>query len=124
MPAVLPRPLKLTRSMRLSEGRNYRQLRLAGRRLVVGSLILNWQPLPAGASSRLGVITSRQVGPAVVRNRARRLLREAFRLHQHDLCQPVAMVLVGRRSLAGRGFAGVERDYLRALRMATLLKTS
>jgi len=108
--------------MRLSEGRDYRQLRLEGGRLAVGSLVLNWQPLPAGSAPRLGIITSRRVGSAVVRNRARRLLREAFRLHQHDLRQPVAMILVGRPSLAGRRFASVERDYLRALRLATLLK--
>jgi ribonuclease P protein component len=58
----------------------------------------------------------------VVRSRARRLLREAFRLHQHDLASPVDLVLVARPSIAGRPLADVERDFLAALRRARLLK--
>jgi ribonuclease P protein component len=68
------------------------------------------------------VVTGRRIGGAVVRNRARRLLRETFRLHQYDLAAPVDLVLVARASIAGKRFADVERDFLTTLRKARMLK--
>ena len=58
----------------------------------------------------------------VVRSRARRLLRESFRQHQHKLARPVELVLVARPSIAGRGFAEVEKDFLAVLRRALGLR--
>lgn len=116
------RPLRFSRAMRIKQGRVFRRLRQEGRRVVNGCLILNWSPMRADASSRLGVITSGKLGNAVMRSRARRVLREAFRLHQHDLNQTVDIILVARRSITKKGFAEVESDYLAALRRARLLK--
>jgi ribonuclease P protein component len=121
MAAPTPQRLRFNRAAHLKQGRDFVRIRQAGERLVTGCLIANWQRLPADAASRLGVITASRIGGAVVRSRARRLLREAFRLHQHDLAAPVDLVLVARPSIAGRGFAEVERDYLTALRRARLL---
>ena len=70
----------------------------------------------------MGVITGRKIGGAVVRNRARRLLRETFSVHQHDLAGPVDLVLVARASIVGKPFAAVEKDVLTTLRKARLLK--
>ena len=114
--------LRLPQSMRLKSGRDFAQVRKQGQRLAAGCLIANWKTSPADAASRLGVVTSRSLGPAVARSRARRLLRETFRLHQHDLRQPVTMVLVARSSIVGKRLAGVERDFLWAMRRAKLLK--
>jgi ribonuclease P protein component len=87
-------------------------------------MIANWRALPTGSKARLGVITTKALGNAVIRARVRRLLREAWRLHQHELNQAVDMVLVAHRSIVGRKFAEVEGDYVTALRRAGLLKTS
>lgn len=121
MAAETSTPLKFTREMRIKQGRDFTRIR-QGQRLVNGCLIANWLKLPPGSRLRLGVVTSRKIGNAVVRNRARRLMREAFRLHQHDFAQPVDLVLVARPSIAGKPMASVERDFLITLRKAGLLK--
>jgi ribonuclease P protein component len=124
MAATTPPRLRFNRAAHIKHGRDFIRLRQAGERLVTGCLIANWQRLPAEAASRLGVITAGKIGCAVVRSRARRLLREAFRLHQHDLAAPVDLVLVARPSIAGRGFAEVERDFLSTMRKGRLLKSA
>src|SRR5829696_4868418 len=45
---------------------------------------------------RIGLSVSRKVGTAVRRNRIRRLLREAFRLMQHDFPRGYDLVIVVR----------------------------
>jgi ribonuclease P protein component len=45
---------------------------------------------------RLGISISRRVGNAVRRNRIKRLLRDAFRAHQHDLPRGYDLVFVVR----------------------------
>src|SRR5438270_10461902 len=45
---------------------------------------------------RLGISISRKVGTAVRRNRIKRLLRESFRLMQHDLPRGYDLVIVVR----------------------------
>jgi ribonuclease P protein component len=122
MAAGKPERLRFGRAARIKQGRDFLRVRQNGERLVTGCLIANWQRLPAGSPSRLGVITSSKIGGAVVRNRARRLLRETFRLHQHDLAQPVDLVLIARQSIAEKAFASVEKDFLTTLRKARLLK--
>lgn len=108
--------------MRIRQGRDFQRAKSQGKRLVQGCLIANWLELPVNSASRVGVITSRKLGGAVARNRARRLLRESFRLHQHELKQSVDLVLVARDSIVGKALADVERDYLAALKRARLLK--
>lgn len=108
--------------MRIKQGRDFSRVRQNGKRLVLGCLIANWLALPAPAPTRLGVVTSGKIGNAVVRNRARRLMREAFRVHQYDLVQPLDLVLVARNSIADKSFAEVEKDFLTILRKAGLLK--
>lgn len=117
-----PPRLRFGQEQRLRLGPEFARVRQQGERLVVGCLIANWFRLPPGTVPRLGVVTSGKIGGAVVRNRARRLMREAFRQHQHDLAQPVDLVLVARASIAGKDLAAVERDLLAALRKAKLLQ--
>ncbi|MBM3882939.1 MAG: ribonuclease P protein component [Verrucomicrobia bacterium] len=116
--AAASQRLRLPRAMRLQRGGEFSEARRRGQRLVRGCLIANWYELPDGASRRLGVVTTRKLGSAVVRNRARRLLRESFRLQQHSIRPGIGLVLVARASIVGKERQAVERDLVSALRAA------
>jgi ribonuclease P protein component len=122
MAADQPARQSLGARRRIKRGRDFHQVRQAGERLVRGCLIANWRRLPSESRSRLGVVVSKKVGGAVIRNRVKRLLRESYRQHRTELAQPVDLVLVARPSIAKQTFAGVERDFLATLRQAKLLK--
>lgn len=61
----------------------------------------------AGTSdvTRLGLSVSRKVGNAVVRNRWKRLIREAFRLSQHELPGPLDVVIRPKAGAAADALA-------------------
>ena len=120
--AAASQSLKFSRASRIKQSRDFSRVRREGRRLVTGCLIANWRRLPEGSSTRLGVVTAGNVGNAVARGRTRRLLREAFRVHQHDFVQPVDLVLVARPTAARKKRGDVEKDLLTLLRRAQLLK--
>ena len=114
-----PLRLKFSSRRRISRSSDFARLQEEGRREICGTLILHWLP---SKELRLGVVTSRKVGSAVIRSRARRLLREVFRQHQYEVTEPVSMVLVARKSIAEMNLETVRRDYLRALSRAKLRK--
>lgn len=67
---------------------------------------------------RLGVTATRKTGGAVRRNRARRLVREVFRRHRHELGSWDVVVNV-KSSAAACHCEKVEQDFLRLVRKAS-----
>ena len=71
-------------------------------------------PAPSSAT-RLGIVASRKLGGAVVRNRAKRLIRETFRTAKHP-ARPLDLVVIPKNALLTADVEGLKRDYETALR--------
>lgn len=61
------------------------------------------------STARLGVAATRKIGGAVIRNRAKRLVRELFRHHKPDLTLDI--VVVPRREFLDAPYTMLEREF-------------
>lgn len=106
--------------VRLRSSGEYTHVQREGRRVAARYVTVLGLPNAVGRD-RLGIIASRRLGGAVVRNRAKRRVREAFRRRQPDQAtqrglRPFDFVVIPRRDIVDAPFAAVEADFLGALR--------
>lgn len=119
----MPRKTKygLSRAQRLVSAHLFREAFDQGKGYP-GRLVVIWERSGADSAGRLGVVTgARTFRKAVHRSRARRLMREAFRLNRDKLRSDRDYVLVGRRGLMDCDRADVEKDLLRLAKANCLL---
>ena len=72
--------------------------------------------------NRLGVTVSTKLGGAVIRNRARRRLREVFRLNSGRLRQGYDIILVARGRTLSASWKELNETFLRLCRKLDLLE--
>jgi ribonuclease P protein component len=92
---------KFPKRERLQRGWQFRRVYQQGRR-VEGRLAVLYVLEEARAGRSVGIVASRKIGNAVQRNRARRLLREAYRLNKHILKPKLQTVIVARAGINGK----------------------
>jgi ribonuclease P protein component len=108
----------LARNRRIKNSRDFASIYEKRVRAADGYLLI-WAAPNGLDHPRFGVSVSRKLGPAVRRTALKRLLREAFRLTQHDLPPGLDLILIPQRSSAETAQLG---DYQRSLaRLATRL---
>ncbi len=74
-----------------------------------------------GTNMRAGIIASRKVGGAVVRNRVRRRLREILRKHQHEIRSGLWLVVILSARAGRSSYAHLEDEWLRLATRASIL---
>ena len=85
-----------------------------------GYLVLYSRPNRMGIN-RVGITTGKKLGHAVVRNRARRRLREVYRLNEHRFKPGYDIVVVARHRCISGDFQKLTHAYLSLAEKAGIL---
>jgi ribonuclease P protein component len=104
------------RSARLRKHADYQRVYESSRRYSSQSMSYFFRKRegePEEAQPRVGLTTGRALGGAVERNRIRRRMRAAVRLHVSELPGKVDVVLHPRRTVLEMEFMGLEREVAR-----------
>jgi ribonuclease P protein component len=110
----------MQRRHRLKKSAEFQRVRALKRSWAHPLLVLYVAPNDL-ALTRVGISTSKRVGKAVVRNRVKRLIREAVRSCLPSLPAGRDLVLIARPATAEAGFDQVRQAVESLLRRARLL---
>ncbi|MEJ7728854.1 MAG: ribonuclease P protein component [Polyangiaceae bacterium] len=125
MAEVAARPsAAFRRSQRIQKRRDFLRIQEGGARASAGPMLLLGELRGDDAPARLGVVASRKVGNAVMRNRAKRLVREALRQNASWALAGLELLVIVRPGLEKLGAAEVARELLAGLpRLLRRLRT-
>jgi ribonuclease P protein component len=117
----MARPFSFSKARRLTRASEYERVKRDGLVRRGKLLTLSATVVENSGLCRVGFVTSRRLGSAVIRNRVRRRLREIVRQHQHDLRQDFWIVLIAKRDAANASYHTLEDEWLRLARRASIL---
>ncbi len=116
------RDRRLSRQQRIIGSRIFREAFNTGRKYV-GSFMVIWLRGAPDAGLRLGVVASKKTfRRAVDRARAKRLLREAYRLNRFRFGGDFDVVILARARIGDVKVQAVEKDLLILAEKARILK--
>ena len=106
---------------RLKSSRDFARVRTEGRMVRGALLMLGVLAVKEEMAFRVGLVTSKRIGGAVMRNRVRRRFRDIVRRHQHALQKGVWLVVIARPAAASASAAALEDEWLRLARRAAVV---
>lgn len=112
--------MKTTKTLKLNK--DFRRLYARGKSCASGYVVAYVMKNRNADFNRIGLTVGKTVGNAVKRNRAKRLMRESYRLMEHNLKQGYDIVLVARGRIVGKTFSQVDRDVVYAMRKIGMLE--
>lgn len=111
----------LHRDFRIRQNRDYRRIYSAGRRFSNRAGLM-YVVRTKREPVRIGFVTTKRIGNAVARNRARRLMKEVYRLHRHELSSHYEAILLAAAFLTTVTYSEAEKALLALWRKAGMLE--
>lgn len=111
--------MKHTTSLCLNN--RFRQIYAKGKSQVAQSLVVYCMRSRQRSMTQLGITTSPKLGGAVVRNRCRRKIREAYRLNEDKVLCGWDIIIVARTRATSAHYQTIEKDLLYCLKKLSLL---
>jgi len=100
---------KFPKQARLRKRPEFLSLSRWGKKIYGPHFLIITKPNERG-EARLGVTVSSKVGNAVVRNRLKRLLRECFRRHRHQIVPNQDVLIIARKAAVNLSWYEVESE--------------
>jgi ribonuclease P protein component len=114
--------MRLPVDLRLKASSDFAQVRAEGQSFPGRALVLGIRRSAKAGRFQFGLITSKKIGNAVVRNRVRRLLREIVRAEQTKLIDGIHLVIIARWRAPETSLEDLRRDFLKIAQRADILR--
>ena len=115
--------MRFPRARRITRRSDFQRVRRRGRSFKGRHMIVGVLADGGIRSLKVGYITTRRLGNAVVRSRTRRRLRGIVQRHGDQLASGHWLVMIPHALSGGASSAELERDWLKLVRRAGLLKS-
>lgn len=109
------------KSARLARASEFQRLKREGESFHGKFMVLSVLKNSPDAAVRIGFITSRRVGGAVVRNRVRRRLREIVRKDRPGILAGTWLTLIARQAAAGATYQLLSAEWQQLARRSSIL---
>ena len=109
------------KSLIISDNKLFNRIFYHGRSFSDNNIIL-YILNDSSCNGKVGFAAGKKLGGAVVRNRVKRLLREAFRLSQHLISSDYALIFVGRKNLTSANLDSALKSLRLVCKRAGLIK--
>jgi ribonuclease P protein component len=111
----------LRRSQRVTNNKDYRRIYRKGKRFSNRGGLIYVVKSPR-QETRIGFVATKKIGHAFARNRAKRLMKEVFRLHQYELASHKEAILLAGSFLTSATYKEAEKALLALWRKAGMMK--
>lgn len=109
----------LKKEVRINKGKEYKYIFKNGRK-ISGKYIIAFFKENNLSYNKFGIITSKKIGNAVTRNKAKRKIRAIIKNGMDNFKGGNDIVIVARMSIKEADYISIERDFNRILKKAGL----